>query len=67
MPASRTMGALLDEIAAARPDAEAVVFRDERLTYAALHARVDALARALRSAPGASRPSSGHSSASGPR
>lgn len=47
MPASRTMGALLDEVAAARADAEAVVYRDERLTYAALHARVDALARSL--------------------
>jgi fatty-acyl-CoA synthase len=47
MPASRTLGALLDEIAARRPDAEAVVFRDQRLTYAALTARVDAFARAL--------------------
>jgi fatty-acyl-CoA synthase len=46
-PRSRTLGALLDELAAARPDAEAVVFRDERLTYAALKARVDELARAL--------------------
>jgi fatty-acyl-CoA synthase len=47
MPASRTLGALLGEIAARRPDAEAVVFRDERLTYAALIARIDAFARAL--------------------
>ena len=47
MPASRTLGALLDEIAARRPDAEAVVHRDQRLTYAALQARVDAFARAL--------------------
>ena len=46
-PRSRTLGALLDEISAARPDAEAVVFRGERLTYAALRDRVDALARAL--------------------
>jgi fatty-acyl-CoA synthase len=46
-PASRTLGDLLDEVAAARPDAEAVVFRGERLTYAALRARVDEAARAL--------------------
>ena len=46
-PASRTLGDLLDEIAAARPDGEAVVFREERLTYAELRARVDAFARAL--------------------
>src|ERR671937_1636459 len=46
-PRSRTLGALIDEIAAARPDAEAVVFRGERLTYAALRERADALARAL--------------------
>jgi fatty-acyl-CoA synthase len=48
MPArSRTLGALLDEQAAARPDAEAVVWRDQRLTYAALRDRADTLARAL--------------------
>src|SRR5919108_199799 len=46
-PRSRTLGALIDEMAAARPDAEAVVFRGERLTYAALRDRADALARAL--------------------
>ena len=46
-PQSRTLGALIDEMAAARPDAEAVVFRGERLTYAALRDRADALARAL--------------------
>ena len=46
-PHSRTLGALLDELASARPDAEAVVFHGERLTYAALRARVDALARAF--------------------
>jgi fatty-acyl-CoA synthase len=46
-PRSRTLGALLDEIADARPRAEAVVFRGERLTYAALRAQVDALAGAL--------------------
>ncbi|MBI3106072.1 MAG: AMP-binding protein, partial [Candidatus Rokubacteria bacterium] len=46
-PRSRTLGALLDEMAAARPRAEAVVFRGERLTYALLKARADELARAL--------------------
>jgi fatty-acyl-CoA synthase len=46
-PRSQTLGALLDEITAARPDAEAVVFRGERLTYAALRAQVDTLARGL--------------------
>src|SRR5881296_1623356 len=46
-PRSRTLGALIDETAAARPDAEAVIFRDERLTFAALRDRADALARAL--------------------
>jgi fatty-acyl-CoA synthase len=47
LPAARTLGALLDEMAAIRPDAEAVVFRGRRLTYAELHARVDQFARAL--------------------
>ena len=46
-PSSRTLGALLDEMAAARPDADAVVFRDQHLTYAMLRARVDEFARAL--------------------
>ena len=46
-PAGRTLPALLDEMAAAHPHAEAVVFRDQRLTYRALRARVDELARAL--------------------
>ena len=46
-PRARTLGGLLDEIAIARPDAEAVVFRGERLTYAALRARADGLARAF--------------------
>jgi fatty-acyl-CoA synthase len=46
-PRSRTLGALVDEMAAIRPDSDAVVFRDERLTYAALRDRADALARAL--------------------
>ena len=46
-PSSRTLGALLDEVAAARPEADAVVFRDQHLTYAMLRARVDEFARAL--------------------
>ena len=46
-PASVTLGDLVDEIAAATPGAEAVVFRDERLDYAGLKARADAFARAL--------------------
>jgi fatty-acyl-CoA synthase len=46
-PASRTLGGLVAELAAARPDAEAVVFRDQRLSRAGLAARVDAFARAL--------------------
>jgi fatty-acyl-CoA synthase len=46
-PASRTLGDLLDELTAATPTAEAVVFRDERLDYAGLKTRVDGFARAL--------------------
>src|SRR5256884_24709 len=46
-PRSRTLGDLLDETARARPDADAVIFRDQRLTYGALRARADELARAL--------------------
>ena len=46
-PRARTLGRLLDEIAAARGDAEAVVFRGQRLTYAALKRRRDDFARAL--------------------
>jgi len=46
-PASRTLGDLVDEMAARRRSAEAIVFRDERLDYAALKARADAFARAL--------------------
>ncbi len=46
-PRSRTLGDLLDEIARERPGAEAVIFRDQRLTYGALRARADELARAL--------------------
>jgi fatty-acyl-CoA synthase len=46
-PKSQTLGDLIDELAAASPAAEAVVFRGERLTYAELKARADAFARAL--------------------
>src|SRR3989442_1006590 len=46
-PRSRTLGDLLDEAARARPDADAVIVRDQRLTYGALRARADELARAL--------------------
>src|SRR6201981_411946 len=46
-PVSRTLGGLVDEMAAAAPHAEALVFRDERLDYAGLKARVDVFARAL--------------------
>jgi acyl-coenzyme A synthetase/AMP-(fatty) acid ligase len=46
-PASRTLSDLVDEMAADTPTAEAVVFRDERLDYAGLKARVDGFARAL--------------------
>ncbi len=42
-----TLGDLLDDKTRAHPDAEAVIFRDERLTYGALQASVDDLARAL--------------------
>jgi fatty-acyl-CoA synthase len=42
-----TLGALLEATATTRPDAEAIVFRAERLTYAEVRARVDTLARAL--------------------
>jgi fatty-acyl-CoA synthase len=46
-PASRTLGDLIDEMAKRRPTGEAIVFRDERLDYAALKTRVDAFARSL--------------------
>jgi fatty-acyl-CoA synthase len=46
-PRSRTLGDLVDEMAVRRPQAQALAFRGESLSYAALGARVDALARAL--------------------
>jgi fatty-acyl-CoA synthase len=46
-PSSQTFGDLVDELAAATPDAPAVVFGDERFDYGALKRRIDDLARAL--------------------
>src|SRR5688572_4379029 len=46
-PRSRTLGDLLDETARARPATDAVIVRDRRLTYGALRAAADELARAL--------------------
>jgi fatty-acyl-CoA synthase len=46
-PVSQTLGDLLDEMATATPDSEAVVSGTERLDYAALKQQVDAFARAL--------------------
>lgn len=46
-PTSRTLGDLLDEMAAERPHAPALASRHGHLSYAALRARVDELARAL--------------------
>lgn len=46
-PYSRTLGDLVDEMAAVTPRAKAVVFRGERLDYAGLKMRVDDFARAL--------------------
>ena len=46
-PRSQTLGALIDEMAAARPDADAVIFHGERLSFAELRDRTDTLARAL--------------------
>jgi len=46
-PTSQTLGDLVDEMAAQRPEAQALTFRDTPLSYAALQARVDELARAL--------------------
>jgi fatty-acyl-CoA synthase len=46
-PVSRTLGDLVDEMAARRPTAEAIVFRDTLVDCAALKTRVDAFARSL--------------------
>src|SRR2546425_1115624 len=60
-PLSRTLGALIDELAAARPEADAVVFRGERLSFAALRGRAylgaihDVVPELARAEPGALR------------
>jgi fatty-acyl-CoA synthase len=46
-PRARTLGALVDHLAREHAGREAVVFRGERLTFAALHAQIESLARAL--------------------
>ena len=46
-PQSRTLGDLVDELAAATPQAPALVSGAERLDFAALKARTDGFARAL--------------------
>jgi fatty-acyl-CoA synthase len=46
-PKSRTLGDLLDEMARECPQAPALVSRHEQVSYAALQARVDELARTL--------------------
>lgn len=46
-PSSRTLGDLVDALAAGSPTAPAVVFADERLDYGTLKRRVDEFARAL--------------------
>ena len=46
-PQSRTLGDLLDELAAATPQAPALVSGTERLDFAALKARTDGFARTL--------------------
>ena len=47
-PTSRTLGDLVDEMAAQRPHAQALAFRHEPLSYAALQARVDSPALSWR-------------------
>ncbi len=46
-PGSQTLGTLLDELAAANPTAEAVVWRDHRIDYNTLRERSDEFARTL--------------------
>ncbi len=47
LPASRTLGDLLDEMAARHPAREAIVWKDVRLTYRAFQERANQLARAF--------------------
>ncbi len=46
-PKSRTLGDLIDEMAAAAPTADALVSGDQRIDYAQLKAQADAFAKAL--------------------
>lgn len=48
-PSSRTLGDLLDEQLASRPEAEAFVFEDRRITYRQLHDEVSRLAKGFMS------------------
>lgn len=48
-PSSRTLGALLDEHLAARPEAEAFIFEDRRISYRELHDEVSRLAKGFMS------------------
>ncbi|HEV2855404.1 MAG TPA: amino acid adenylation domain-containing protein [Thermoanaerobaculia bacterium] len=47
-PRDRTVGELFEEQAAKTPDHQAVIFRDQSLTYGELNAEADRLARRLR-------------------
>jgi fatty-acyl-CoA synthase len=47
LPVSRTLGDLLDEMAARHPGREAVVWKDARLTYQGFRDRTEQLARAF--------------------
>lgn len=47
MPSSRTIADLVDEMAARYPDQEAIVYGDERLTYAQMRGQVHRLAKGL--------------------
>jgi non-ribosomal peptide synthetase component E (peptide arylation enzyme) len=47
LPERRTVGVLLEHLAQAIPQQEAVVFPPQRLTYAALHQEATAVARGL--------------------
>jgi fatty-acyl-CoA synthase len=46
-PHARTLGALIDELATTHRDADAIVFRGERVSYGELSSRSEALARAF--------------------
>jgi acyl-CoA synthetase (AMP-forming)/AMP-acid ligase II len=46
-PTSQTLGDLLDELARARGDAEAIIWRDRRISYAEWRDQTDRFARGL--------------------